>query len=80
MNGFDFALIIIASGLALMWNIDSLQSKNTDISKFDMVQNLIEELDNLRDDYMYELNETEKEILDNKIRVREETLKTLLAS
>lgn len=40
----------------------------TETTKFDLIENLIEELDDLRDDYGYDLNDIEKEILDNKFR------------
>ena len=89
MNGVELACIILATGLAFEWIIEAFGSvttetvettETTETTKFDLIENLIEELDDLRDDYGYDLDDTEKDILDNKIRVREETLKTLLAS
>ena len=83
MNGIEIACIILAFGFAIKsiaeaFCVETVETVET--TKFDLIDNVISELDNLKDDYGYDLDDSEKEILDYKIRVREETLKTLLAS
>ena len=82
LTGWDIFLIIIALGWSVSWAIEAWrnvpQSKTIEEYIADIVSELDDLYDELKDELEYEDNDLDIQAVKSKIAIREEALRTLL--